>query len=136
MKWEIINVFKPVFLLWISCFLLLSLSSIAQGRVLTIDVKESECLEGKYVLKFGMINKYTYNRHPILAFKIMRGDKILACKKISLFVPAGADGSDLHELTFDLECREEGITYQIMIFERRARGKVNFWLSDCPEEGT
>ena len=128
------NVFKPIFLLWTACLLLLCFSSIAQGRVLTINVKESKCLEGKYILKFGMINKYTYNRNPILAFKIIQGDKILACKKISLCVPAGADGSDLHEVAFDLECGEEGITYQLMIFERRASGRVNYWLSDCPEQ--
>jgi hypothetical protein len=122
----------PRYLLCIASLLILSLFSLAHGRELDLYIKEFKCTKEKYILKFGVINKFTYNRQPTVAFKIRKMDKILACKKIPITVPEGSDGSKVHEVTFDIECGEELLSFSAKLFERSVLNRLNFWLSDCP----
>lgn len=120
-------------LLWtFSAVLFFSFLSPALGENLDLDVKDFTCSDGKYGLKFGVINHYTYDRNPTIAFKLVRGEQILGCQTVSLNVPAGADGSELQEVYFHLPCKQEGVTIRFRIFERRDRNRVGVWTADCP----
>lgn len=123
----------PRYLLCIASLLILSFFSLAHGRELDLYIKEFKCKKEKYILKFGVINKFTYNRKPTVAFKIRKMDKILACKKSPINVPEGSDGSKVYEVTFDIECGEELLSFSAKLFERRVLNRLNFWLSDCPQ---
>ncbi len=123
----------PRYLLCIASLLILSLFSLAHGKELDLYIKEFKCIKGKYIFKFGVINKFTYNRQPTVALKIRERDKILACKKIPVTVPAGSNGSKVHEVKFDIECGEELLAFSAKLFERRVLNRLNFWLSDCPQ---
>jgi hypothetical protein len=123
------NYFSGILLLLLTLFF----SPLAHGRNLDIDVKDFTCDGGKYYLRFGVINHYTYDRNPTLAFKLVQGDRVLNCKTVDLYVPAGADGSNVQELYFDLGCEEEVVSLQFRVFERRDRNRVGVWLADCPD---
>ena len=117
----------------LSIFWALLFVSSAYGGSLSLNVKEFSCKEDGYSVKFGVINSYTYGRNPTLAFKVVEGEQVLACETITLNVPAGSDGSDLHEVTFNLRCEDKQLNLQYRIFERRAANRVGVWLEDCPK---
>jgi hypothetical protein len=132
-KGEATKMIRPRFLGCISCLLVISLFSPAHGRELVLDRVELKCEGGTYLLRFAVINRFTFDQQPTVAIKMIDGGRVLACRAVALQVPGGADGSVIQEVPFDLECTEEPLVYEIKIFERRRRNRVNIWLSDCPQ---
>lgn len=105
----------------------------AGGAELSIKVHQFICSDGHYLVRYGMINTYTYNPQPIVAFKVMRGDQVLDCKTAAPDVSPGQDGSPAYSVTFDRSCRpDEAVSLQYRVFDRRARNRVGIWLGDCP----
>jgi hypothetical protein len=111
---------------------LLSFLLSAQAARFQLVVEEFSCDEGKYVIRFGVVNEYTYERNPTVAFKILQGGKPLACQSISLSVAAGSDGSEIHQVIINAPCGEEDVNLNARLFPRVERNKAGPWLSDCP----
>lgn len=99
---------------------------------LAVVVEDFSCGEGKYRIKFGVINRNTYETNPTIAFKILGGSGPLACKQLTLTVPAGSDGSVLQETTLDGPCMKGEATLESRVFDQRDRNRAGPWLSDCP----
>lgn len=119
----------------LALFIPLALFSLADGAELSIKVHEFVCRDGHYLVRFGVINTYTYNPQPIVAFKIIRNGQILDCKTTNLDVAPGEDGSPSYRVIFELSCgQDEAPSLQYLIFDRRARNRVGIWLGDCPSK--
>jgi hypothetical protein len=104
-----------------------------EGAELGIKVQQFVCKDSHYTVTFGVINTYTYNPQPIVAFKVVRKDAVLECKSVSLDAAPGEDGTTVRELKFDLPCTpEETASLQHRVFDRRSRNRVGLWLGDCP----
>lgn len=99
---------------------------------LSVVVEDFSCADGKYRIKFGVINRNTYDRNPVIAFKVLDGSRPLACARLTLNVPAGSDGSALQEITVDGPCAKGDAKVEAMIFDGRSRDRAASWLSDCP----
>ena len=112
------------------CFSILPLS-LCHAEHLELIIKDFTRSGGRYVIRFSVINKYTYERNPIVALKIMDGARSLACKQISLTVAKGADGSRVHETTIDAPLGEE-VILESKIYERTRRNRLGSWFADCP----
>ena len=112
-------------------FISLFLPTLATGSQLDIDIKDFLCRDGKYVVLFGIINKFSYNQKPIVAFRVLKGTKPVACKKISVDAPTGADGSAVHEAIIGV-CSDEDVILESRIFKQRHRDDVAGWFSGCP----
>ena len=111
--------------------LLFSLPS-ARAQNLDVILGDFYCLEEKYVIKFGVVNSYTFQREPTIAFKILDGKQALACKEVTLTVPAGSDGSEIQEIALDGPCTKGEVTLEARVFDQAVRNRVGPWLSDCP----
>ncbi len=117
-------------ILWASA---LPFCSAPEAGEMDVDIKAFVCSEGVYFIRFGVINRYTYDPNPTIAFKIIKDGRPIACEKIILHVPPGSDGSREHELYIEKACfEEEGVTLESRIFTRDRRNKVGPWLGDCP----
>ncbi|RJR51753.1 MAG: hypothetical protein C4576_03100 [Desulfobacteraceae bacterium] len=101
-------------------------------RNLSVVLKDFAWADGKYRIKFGIVNKNTYARNPTIAFKIIDDSRPLACKRITLNVPAGSDGSALQEITVDGLSAKGEAKVEAMVFDGRNRDRAGPWLSDCP----
>jgi hypothetical protein len=98
-----------------------------------IDIKTFVCSEGIYFIRYGVINRYTYDTNPTIAFKIIKDGRPIACKRITLRIPSGSDGSRKHDLFIETLCsEEERVTLESRIFKRDRRNEVGPWLGDCP----
>jgi hypothetical protein len=104
----------------------------ARAQNLAVVVEDFSCVEGKYIIKFGVVNRNTYERNPTIAFKIRGGSGALACKELTLTVPAGSDGSVLQEIALDGPCMKGEATLESRVFDQRDRNRAGPWLSDCP----
>ena len=79
------------------------------------------------------MNHYTYDCNPTIAFKIIKDGRPIACKRITLRVPAGVDSSREHEFFIETICSEQKqVTLESRIFERDRRNEVGPWLGNCP----
>ncbi|PKN61565.1 MAG: hypothetical protein CVU57_28835 [Deltaproteobacteria bacterium HGW-Deltaproteobacteria-15] len=99
---------------------------------LSVVLTEFTYDKGKYRIKFGVINKNTYDRRPTIAFKVLDGSRPLSCTRLTLNVPAGSDGSALQEITVDGPAANGEAKVEAMIFDGRNRDRAGPWLSDCP----
>lgn len=124
---------KCLFLSTAFVFVSIILVSPAHARNhLAVDVKDVFCKDGKYVITFGVVNRNTYERTPTIAFKVLDGDRPVACKKITLTVPAESDGSVPQEIALDGPCIEGEAAAQARIYDQRDQNRAGPWLSDCP----
>jgi hypothetical protein len=115
----------------VSCLAVLLLLSICEAKNLELIVADFSPFDDGYVIRFSVRNNYTYDRNPIVAFKILDGDVPLACKQITLKVVKGADGSRVHETRIDAPLRE-GVILESRIFERVRRNRLGIWFAECP----
>jgi hypothetical protein len=115
----------------VSCLVSLLLLSICHAKSLQLIIEDFSRADNGYMIRFSVRNNYTYDRNPIVAFKILDGDTPLACKQIALKVAKGADGSKVHETKIDAPPRE-GVILESRIFERVRRNRVGGWFADCP----
>ena len=117
-------------LLWVSA---LPFCPALEAGEMDVDIKAFVCSEGIYFIRFGVINRYTYDTNPTIAFKIIKDGRPIACERITLRVPPGADGSRKHELFIETICSAgERVTLESRIFKRDRRNEVGPWLGDCP----
>ena len=117
-------------LLWVSA---LPFCTAIEAGEMDIDIKAFVCSEGIYFIRFGVINGYTYDMNPIIAFKIIKDGTPIGCGRVALHTPAGADGSREQELFIETICSErEQVTLESKIFKHEQRNAVGPWLGDCP----
>ena len=117
-------------LLWMSALLF---SSALEAGEIDVDIKAFVCSEGIYFIRFSVMNHYTYDCNPTIAFKIIKDGRPIACNRITLRVPAGADGSREHEFFIETICSEQDqVTLESRLFKRDHRNEVGPWLGDCP----
>ena len=115
-----------------SVFIFLIFGSV-QARTLDLNVQVFVCTDDRYLIRYTVRNNFTYDKHPIIAFKVLKGDEVIACKRVSLTIPAGHDGSEVHEVSLDAPCfQDEKVSLSYRIFPRVVQNKVGPWLSDCP----
>jgi hypothetical protein len=114
-----------------ACWFSLLPLGICHAKSLELIVEGFSRVDGGYEIRFSVRNKYTYDRNPIVAFKILDGNIPISCKRISLKVAGGADGSEVHETKIDAPLRE-GAMLESRIFERVRRNRVGGWFADCP----
>ena len=105
----------------------------ARAQDLELVLGDFYCLEGKYIVKFGVVNSYTFQREPTIGLKIIDGDKVVACEEITLSVPPGSDGTVIHEVTFSGPCSGGEFTLESRIVDQTVRNRIGPWLSGCPE---
>ncbi|MBN1102282.1 MAG: hypothetical protein JXL84_02590 [Deltaproteobacteria bacterium] len=116
--------------------LLASLGSLppACAQNMKVEVPDFFCSGEKYIIRFGVVNRFTYQRTCTVAFKIMDAKRVLACKEVTLVVPAESDGSALQEIEVNAPCVEGKATLEARIFIQTDRNRVQTWLSDCPRQ--
>ncbi len=114
-------------------FFILPLRGMCQDLI-EVKVKKFTCDGSAYKVTFGVANKYTYERNPTIAFRIERGGQIVACAQESIHLPAGADGSELREITIECPCdpQDPDQTLKIRYFMRRDIDRLGYWMSECP----
>jgi hypothetical protein len=99
---------------------------------LNVVAETFTCDQGKYRIKFGVVNRNTYDRNPTVAFKVLDGGRPVGCKQLTVNVPAGSDGSALQEITVDGVCVKGQATLEARVFDAGNRDRAGAWLSDCP----
>jgi hypothetical protein len=109
--------------------------ALAEGRGLSLEVKEFVCDDGHYRAQCGVINDYTYDCHATIAFKILQEGKVMACKTVETDLPGGADSAEPMEVLFDTACLPGDVQLEYRIYERKQRNRMGPWLSDCPGPG-
>jgi len=117
-------------LLWVSA---LPFCPTLEASEIDLDIKAFVCSEGIYFIRFNVINRYTYDTNPTIAFKIIKDGRPIACKTITVRVPSGSEGSRTYELFIETICsEEERTTLESRIFKRDRLNEVGPWLGDCP----
>jgi hypothetical protein len=123
---------KRIYLL---IFLLLSLplkTPAAAAENISVEVEDLSCKDGHFFLKGSVENRYTYDRHLLIAYKISKGNKTVGCETTDLTIHA--DSRTNQEISFGQSCEEEeAFALQYMIYDRRDRGRAAAWLADCPD---
>jgi hypothetical protein len=104
---------------------------VCKAESLELIVKDFTRSDHGYVVRFSVKNNYTYDRNPIVAFKILDDGIPMACRRVNLTVTKGANGSQVEEIRIDAPHRE-GLILESKIFERVRRNRVGGWLADCP----
>ncbi len=102
--------------------------------LLYMEVEKFTCEGDHYHVLFGVINKYTYNQDVTIAFKVIRDEAVIGCNSTSMMIPAGSDGSIMHEISINVPCNndETNTALKTVLFPRDQKNRVNFWLSECP----
>ncbi|MBN1104918.1 MAG: hypothetical protein JXL84_16000 [Deltaproteobacteria bacterium] len=111
---------------------LILLSSPAGAQFLRLDIKEFWCMDGRYHIEFSVVNKYTHDMQVTVAFKLFDEKNLFACKRVLLDVPAGADGSDPHNVSVEAPCRGLNAVLEGKLFDHDDRSRVGIWLMHCP----
>jgi len=99
---------------------------------LSLEVKKFWCMDSRYHIEFSVINKYTYDIRPTVAFKLFEGNTVFAIKRMILDVPAGSDGSDIRKVTLENPCRGDKAAVVGRVFDPRDINRVGIWLNQVP----
>lgn len=124
---------KTAVCLVVWCVLGLAGPAPVRAQDLDIVVQDFICSGGRYLILFGVVNTYTVERHPAVAFKVLRNGVPAGCKSMTLTVPPGADGSETRKIFIDAPCDEAADTVlNSKIYPRHYWNRVGPWLADCP----
>ena len=115
---------------------LLVTPSYAQDQDVRLVVKKTECLdENKILIQYSLINTRDFDRpHIVIGFKILQNEKPVACKKLTVTVPKGADGSEIYEVTVDRPCKDTTFRLVANMFRNVKQYRIDEWFEGCPEE--
>ena len=108
--------------------------SSAQDRDVELVVKSTECTEdNKILIKYSLINSRDFDRpNIVIGFKLLENEKPVACKELTVTVPKGADGSEIHEITFDAPCKERTFRVVANMFRNVKQYRIDEWFDGCP----
>ena len=116
-------------------FGLLIFSTLGSAPRATIDlqIKVFVCSEDNYMVRYTVRNTFTYVKNPSIAFKVVKGDEVIACERVSLTLPPGDDGSEIREINMAAPCfQDEKVSLKFRVFPRVVQNKAGPWLSNCP----
>lgn len=107
--------------------------STAYSGEIQLLLKDFECTEeGNIVIHYGLISTYNFEYNNVtLGFKVMDGEKPVACRRIKTSVKEGADGSEIHELIIDVPCTGKNLNLESAAFYYIKKYKIDEWFSDC-----
>lgn len=125
-----IGFFLFIFMMTINPFLVSSI----QAKDIELVVSEYECIEnGKVRILYSLINNRNFDMHNVvLAFKILVDNKPIACRELEVTVPKGTNGSEVHEILIEADCKPRAFKLGYAVFHPVKRYKVDNWFSGCP----
>jgi len=99
-------------------------------EMLTKDFECSE--EDKIVVHYALKSTYDYEYPNVtLGFKIVEDGKTVACNQMKVTVPGGSQGTEMHELSFDVPCAGKNLTLKTAVFYYTKKYKIDEWFIDC-----
>jgi len=115
---------------------LIVIPSYAQDQDIKLVVKKTECLdENKILIQYSLINTRDFERpNIVIGFKVLENEIPVACKKLTVTVPKGADGSEINEITIDRACKDTPFRLVANMFRNVKQYRIDEWFEGCPEE--